>query len=178
MKCRKKALQVCDSRISLTHFFFGLHGNRKNQGSIRSHLLDTPVYRASILSRAWSAFSRMSVNLKYFFRGETNPNVSGRLHCRGFTNTLRHTTLGKTPLEVWSARRKYLYLTTHNTHKREASMPSAEFKPTLTQTERPQTHALDFAVLKRPLIKQRFGTITKLSFGAEIGTPSEGNTHQ
>ena len=129
MKCRKKTLQVCDSRISLTNFFFGLHGNRKNRGSIPSHLLDTPVYPASILSRAWSAFSRISVNLKYFFRGATDPNVSGRLHCRGFTITLRHTTLGKTPLEEWSARRKGLYLTTHNTHKREAFMPSAEFNP-------------------------------------------------
>jgi hypothetical protein len=36
---------------------------------------------------------------------------------RGFTITLRHTTFGRTPLEEWSARRRYLYLTTQNTHK-------------------------------------------------------------
>ena len=32
---------------------------------------------------------------------------------------LRHTTLGRTPLDKWSARRRDLYLTTHNTHQRE-----------------------------------------------------------
>ena len=35
---------------------------------------------------------------------------------RGFTITLRHTTLGRTPLDEWSARRRDLYLTKHNTH--------------------------------------------------------------
>jgi hypothetical protein len=37
--------------------------------------------------------------------------------------TLRHTTLGRTPLDEWSARRRDLYLTTHDTHKRQTSMP-------------------------------------------------------
>jgi len=32
--------------------------------------------------------------------------------------TLRHNTLGRTPLDEWSARRRVLYLTTHITHKR------------------------------------------------------------
>jgi hypothetical protein len=42
----------------------------------------------------------------------------GRLIVRGFTITLRHTTLGRTPLDEWSARRRDLYLTTHNTRDR------------------------------------------------------------
>jgi len=33
-----------------------------------------------------------------------------------------HTTLGRTPLEGWSPRRRELYLTTHNTHKRQTSV--------------------------------------------------------
>jgi hypothetical protein len=37
-------------------------------------------------------------------------------HYRGFTITLRHTTLGRTPLDEWSARHRDLYLTTHNKH--------------------------------------------------------------
>jgi hypothetical protein len=37
---------------------------------------------------------------------------------RGFTITLRHTTLGRTPLDERSARRKDLYLTKHNTQNR------------------------------------------------------------
>jgi hypothetical protein len=37
---------------------------------------------------------------------------------RGFTIThIRHTTLGRTPLDEWPARRRDLYLTAHNTHK-------------------------------------------------------------
>ena len=33
-------------------------------------------------------------------------------------HTQRRTTVGRTPLEEWSARRRDLYLTTHNTHNR------------------------------------------------------------
>ena len=38
-------------------------------------------------------------------------------------HTLRHTTVGRTPLDEWSHRRRDLYLTTHNTHYRQTSMP-------------------------------------------------------
>jgi hypothetical protein len=33
------------------------------------------------------------------------------------------TTVGRTPLDEWSAHRRDLYLTTHNTHNRQTSMP-------------------------------------------------------
>jgi len=39
-------------------------------------------------------------------------------HYRVFAITLRYTPLGKTPLYEWSARRRDLRLTTHNSHKR------------------------------------------------------------
>jgi hypothetical protein len=52
-------------------------------------------------------------------------------------------TLGRTPLYEWSARRRDLYLTTHNTHKIQTAMPPAEFEPVIPVSERPQTHALD-----------------------------------
>ena len=42
-----------------------------------------------------------------------------------------HTTFGRTPLDEWSARRRDLYLTIHNTHNRE--------EPTVSANERPQT---------------------------------------
>ena len=35
----------------------------------------------------------------------------------------RHITIGRTALDKWSARRRNLYLTTHNTHNRQTSMP-------------------------------------------------------
>ena len=57
----------------------------------------------------------------------------------------RRITVGRTPLDEWSARRRYLYLTTHNTHNRHTSMPPVGFEPTISSSERPQTYALDRA---------------------------------
>jgi len=68
-------------------------------------------------------------------------------HYRGFTITLRHITLGSTPLDEWSARRRDLNLTTHNTHKtdkhqcprcdsNQQSQPASGHRPT-PQTARP-----------------------------------------
>jgi hypothetical protein len=39
------------------------------------------------------------------------------------SQSFRHTTLGTTPLDEGSARRRDLYLTRHNTHNRQRSMP-------------------------------------------------------
>jgi hypothetical protein len=64
---------------------------------------------------------------------------------RSFTITLRHTTLRRTPLDEWSARRSNFYLTTHNTQRKQISMPLGGFEPTIPASERPQTHALDGA---------------------------------
>jgi hypothetical protein len=48
----------------------------------------------------------------------------GLLIFRGFAIThLRHTILGRTPLDEWPACRRDLYLTTDNTHKGQTSMP-------------------------------------------------------
>ena len=60
-------------------------------------------------------------------------------------HTQRRTTAGRTPLEEWSACRRDLYLTTHNTHNRQTSMPLVGFEPTISTGERPQTYALDRA---------------------------------
>jgi hypothetical protein len=50
----------------------------------------------------------------------------------GFAITLiGHTTLGRTPLDEESARRRDLYLTKHNTHKGQTSMFPAGFEPTI-----------------------------------------------
>jgi len=65
--------------------------------------------------------------------------------CRYFEITLRPTTLGRTPLDEWSARRRDLYLTTHNTHNRQSSISPAVFEHTVPASERQQTHALDRA---------------------------------
>ena len=53
-------------------------------------------------------------------------------------HTQRRSTVGRTPLDEWSARRRDLYLTTHDTHNRQISMPPVGFKPTISAGERPQ----------------------------------------
>ena len=60
-------------------------------------------------------------------------------------HTQRRTTVGRTPLDEWWARRRDLYLTTHDTHNRQISMPPVGFEPTISAGERPQTYALDRA---------------------------------
>ena len=64
---------------------------------------------------------------------------------RFLDHTKRRTTVSRTPLEEWSARRRDLYLTTHNTQHRQTSMPPVGFEPTISAGERPQTYALDRA---------------------------------
>jgi hypothetical protein len=61
----------------------------------------------------------------------TAPSGPGPPHSRGFKITLRHTTLGRTPLDEGSARSRPLYLSTHNTHNRQTSMPPAGFEPAI-----------------------------------------------
>ena len=51
--------------------------------------------------------------------------------------TQRRSTVGRTPLDEWSARRRDLYLTTHDTHNRQISMPPVGFEPTISAGERP-----------------------------------------
>ena len=64
---------------------------------------------------------------------------------RFLDHTQRRNTVDRTPLDEWSARRRDLYLTTHNTHNRQTSMPPVGFDPTISAGERPQTYALDRA---------------------------------
>jgi len=64
---------------------------------------------------------------------------------RFLDHTQRRTTVGRTPLDEWSARRRDLYLKTHNNHNRQTSMSPVRFEPTISAGERPQTHALDRA---------------------------------
>ena len=62
-------------------------------------------------------------------------------HSWGFLDhTQRRTTVGRTPLDEWSVRRRDLYLTTQNTHNRKTPTPSVGFERTIPageQTARP-----------------------------------------
>jgi hypothetical protein len=62
-----------------------------------------------------------------------------------FDHIQTHTTVGRTPLDEGSARRRDLYLTTQTLHERQTSMPPLGFEPTIPASARPQTYALDRA---------------------------------
>jgi len=82
----------------------------------------------------------------FFFLWRCGPT---RAMASSFLRVLDHTqrriTFGRTLLDEWSARRRDLYLTTHNTHNRQTSMPPVGFEPTISAGEQPQTYAWDRA---------------------------------
>ena len=57
-------------------------------------------------------------------------------------HTRWRSTVGRTPLDEWSARRRDLYLTTHDTHNRQISMPPVGFEPKISAGELPVTARL------------------------------------
>ena len=59
-----------------------------------------------------------------------------RLFLMFLDHTKRRSTVGRTPLDEWSARRRDLSLTTHDTHNRQISMPPVGFEPTISAGER------------------------------------------
>jgi len=77
-----------------------------------------------------------------FFCDTAAPSGSGPSHYQGFMITLRHTTLSRTYLDeaVWC---RNLYLTTHNTYKKQTSFTPVGFRLANPANERLQTHALD-----------------------------------
>ena len=84
---------------------------------------------------------------------------------RFLDHTQRRTTVGRTPLDEWSARRRDLYLTIHNTHNGQTSMPQVGFEPAVSASERTQTYALDRAAtwtVTLQLTKLKIGIVTSL----------------
>jgi len=76
--------------------------------------------------------------------GECNSHQVGQgLLIHEVSRSQRCTTVGKTPLDEWSARRRDFYLTTHNNYNTQTSMLPAGFEPTISEDERPQTYVLD-----------------------------------
>jgi len=83
---------------------------------------------------------------------------------RFLDHTQRCTTVGRNPLDEWSAHRRDLYRTIHNTHNRQTSMLPVGFEPTILASERPQTYALDCAATGT-------GTSSLLAWNIFLSTP-------
>jgi len=73
----------------------------------------------------------------YFLFVVWQPSWARASLCGGFAITLRHTTLGRTPLDGWLDLRRDLYLKTHNSHMRKTSMFQAGFEPAIPISQRP-----------------------------------------
>ena len=82
----------------------------------------------------------------FFFAVALRPNAGHGLLIHEVSRS--HTTVGRTPLDEWSARRRDLCLTTHNTHNRQTSMPPVGFEPTTSAGERPHTYTLNRAATR------------------------------
>ena len=67
-------------------------------------------------------------------------------------HTQRRSTVGRTSLDEWSAHRRDLYLTTHNTRNKHPNIYApVRFELTISAGERPQTYALDRKVTELAL---------------------------
>ena len=88
-------------------------------------------------------YSEYYIIVCLFVFGATAPQWA---RASSFTRFLNHTqcrpTVGMTPLDEWSARHRYLYLTTHDT---QISMPPVGFEAAFSTGEQPQRDALDGA---------------------------------
>jgi len=72
------------------------------------------------LSDASISMVKTVINTNYNFPWlNSPPSGPGPPHYRGFTITLRHTALGRTPLDEWSARRRELSIWQHTTFTRD-----------------------------------------------------------
>ena len=72
----------------------------------------------------WKNFLTISGNICIiFFHGTIASSGVGSLHYRGYTITLRHTTLYRTTLDEGSSWRRDLYLKTHGTQRGQTSCP-------------------------------------------------------
>ena len=96
------------------------------------------------VNKRWRYTSIALVKSHDFFCGAATQRGSWPPHSWGLLDHTQRTTVGRTPLDKWSARCRDLYLTTHNTH-RQTSMPPVGFEPTISAGERPQPYTLDHA---------------------------------
>jgi hypothetical protein len=70
--------------------------------------------------------------LSFFWR-ESPQWVRAFSLTRFLDHTKRRTPVDRTTLDKWSARRRDLYRTTHDTHNRQTSMLSVGFEPTISK---------------------------------------------
>ena len=78
----------------------------------------------SYFIKKWALLFTNIKSPNIIFLGRDSPQwTRASTFTRFLDHTQRRTTVGRTPLDEWSARRKDLYLTTHNTHFTDIHAP-------------------------------------------------------
>ena len=113
--------------------------------------------------------------VEFFSHCATDPYGPGRSNYRGFTITLRHTTLGRTLLGEGSARHRNLYLTT----QRETSIRAAGFGPAIQQAGgRRPTHRAAIRIGQGLVCRQKIVSCLNQCFSTAGPRPGTGPWHQ
>jgi hypothetical protein len=131
-----------DSRTRNYNLSLLLHVSACNFANIReSKNKKCPENKLVYRAWTWDDGKIRCRNMCFLFSWRDTPPPSGSwpTPSRGFflDHTQRHSTVGKTPLDEWSARRRDLYLPTHNIHNRQTTMPPVGFDTTISAGERP-----------------------------------------
>ena len=128
------------SLCSITLFFSKILPFMRYCGKVESDRAQMKIWNMHIacwITNATNTHSEYVVCLFFVFGATALQWAMASSFLRFLDHTQRRTTVGRTPLDEWTARRRDLYLTTHNTHNRQTSMPPMGFEPTVSAGERP-----------------------------------------
>ena len=130
----------CQLTCLLSHFFntqvtlllralsWNVWGRKENRISSSVTKLRSGTWVSSCVSvRTQYRVKRLGSGLIEIPMWRNSPQWARVSFTRFLDHTQRRITVGRTPLDEWSARRRDLYLTTHNTHNRQTSMPPVGF---------------------------------------------------
>ena len=110
---------------------FRAHGNFEQENKV----LEPSI---NIINYCIISINAYYIYIYIFSPGVTTPDGALASSLARFHNHIqRRATVGRTPLNEWSVRRRDLYLTTHNTHNTQTSKPWVGFEPTIAASERP-----------------------------------------
>jgi hypothetical protein len=136
-KCNKKYFEH-NGKLGTSIYAFCWRGETcPYNGTLQTYEIQTYINLAKIFHEIkWIVTGGQQFLI--FFSWFDSPRGSRPPHCRGFEITFRHTTVGRTPLDEWSARPKNLWQHTTLTRDRH---------PCLRRDSKPQSQK---AISRRP----------------------------
>ena len=107
-----------------------IHTTKQHNSSKNTKLL---LMLWNIVTVSVCSFHQFIIRLfVYFILARQPPVGQGLLINEVSRSYARRITVGRTPLEEWSARRRDIYLKAHNTHNRQTSMPPVGLEPAIS----------------------------------------------